>query len=64
MERINGRIAVAYVPKDPYTKMSVRQMPDSALKKEVCKDIKRCSGCVSYRVCEFGKEAVRRGLRK
>ena len=65
MERINGRIAVAWTkPEEPYKKTTAQGMPNRSLMGKVCKDVSNCSGCVSYKVCEFGKEAVRRGLMK
>ena len=69
MERINGRIAMAYTKPegDGYEKKGVRGISDKMLLRDgvcVVSRYKGCTKCECYRYCEYGKEAVRRGLRK
>ena len=67
MQRITGHIAQAReIVDDRYMKKGVHALTDNGLKKSLCVGsyYKGCSKCVCYDVCEYGKEAVFRGLRK
>ena len=67
MERISGRIAVSYTPEEGegYGK-GVAKLSDRTILKAVCVGsyYRGCSSCECFRRCEYGKEAVKRGLRK
>lgn len=67
MERVAGKIAMPDSRPDwAYEKQGVTALSDRTIKNSVCVGsyYSGCSKCECYDACQYGKEAVRRGIRK
>lgn len=68
MERVAGKIALPDSRPEggAYEKQGVAALSDRTILKAVCVGsyYRGCSSCECFRRCEYGKEAVKRGLRK
>lgn len=68
MERVTGKIAMPDSRPEGWTyeKQGVAALSDRTIKNSVCVGsyYRGCSKCECFRHCEYGKEAVKRGIRK
>ena len=68
MERVAGKIAMPDSRPEGwhYEKQGVSALSDRSIRNMVCVGsyYRGCSKCECYDVCQYGQEAVKRGIRK